>query len=123
MTESELRAVRQVEQTPVMIGPIDGHDRTLLYGYDSDANTWHVYQANGELHRVIYIGSNPSPESHDNGPEMIPAALIPNKRLYPEACDFDFCLKLASLGVYLPFTTYGTLGDLSARGPFIGKTF
>ncbi|WP_316207486.1 hypothetical protein [Bradyrhizobium sp. SZCCHNR3118] len=52
---------------------------------------------------------------------MIASSLVPNKRLYPEACDFDFCMKLAALGVHLPFTTYGSLGDLSGRGQFIGR--
>ena len=31
---------------------------------------------------------------------------IPDKRLYPETCDFMFCALLKSAGIYLPFTAF-----------------
>lgn len=31
---------------------------------------------------------------------------IPDKRLYPETCDFMFCALLKSADVYLPFTAF-----------------
>lgn len=29
-----------------------------------------------------------------------------NKRVYPEASDYEFCKKLLDIGVYIPFTTF-----------------
>mgnify|MGYP007039915543 FL=1 len=31
---------------------------------------------------------------------------IPDKRLYPETCDYEFCVLLKERDIYLPFTTY-----------------
>jgi hypothetical protein len=47
-------------------------------------------------------------------------ALIPNKRLYPEACDFVFCFELAKREIALPFTTYGTMRT-DPNQQFIGR--
>ncbi|MCA1379476.1 hypothetical protein I6F34_01405 [Bradyrhizobium sp. BRP05] len=127
MTEEQLAFLTRVTELPRMIGPDQGPDRTLLYGYDCDRATWHIYQKDGELHRVIYrpsdLDSRTKPEVHDHGPALDAETLSPNKRLYPEACDFDFCAKLKALGVHLSFTTYGTLFDRDRRHPFVGRTF
>jgi hypothetical protein len=32
--------------------------------------------------------------------------VIPDKRLYPSACCYQFCTMIASKGGYLPFTTW-----------------
>lgn len=81
--------------------------RTLLYGYDSDRNTWHVYlDAAGVLHKVVYLGGACALcLSHEAG-RLPDATLIPNKRLYPQHCDFEACLLLQRAGVSLPFTTW-----------------
>ncbi|WP_315740043.1 MULTISPECIES: hypothetical protein [unclassified Bradyrhizobium] len=123
MTEDEMMAVRQVDKTPITVSPDDGPDRTLLYGYDCERYTWHIYQKDGQIHRAIYLGSNPSPQSFDSEAHFVASALVPNKRLYPEHCDFDFCMKLAALGIHLPFTTYGSAADGVNRKPFAGRTF
>ncbi|MGJ4945150.1 hypothetical protein ACQR1W_31635 [Bradyrhizobium sp. HKCCYLS1011] len=123
MTEEQLNALRSVEQKPAMIGPIGGPARTLLYGYNVDRLSWHVYQLDGWLHHAIYMGDNGRAEFHDCGDKLLASSLSPNKRLYPEACDFAFCRKLKLLGVHLSFTTYGQMGDISARRPFIGRVF
>ena len=96
--------------------------KTLLYGYDCDRNTWHTFQdATGYLFSVVY--------NHDGelvhricGRQLSAAELIPNKRLYPEACDFEFCKKIKTLGIDLPFTTYGTI-TRKPDGKFWGKIF
>ncbi len=110
------------------IGVMPGPDRTLLYGYDTDRRTWHVWQDCGWLHVAIYIGRNPSFESHSYGPKFVASSLIPNKRLYPEACDFDFCVALRKLGMSIPFLPWGGIdpaGDtakLFAETGFYGRT-
>jgi hypothetical protein len=103
-----------------MVGATNDTDCTLLYGYDTDRRTWHVYQKGGWLYRVIYIGTNPDLVSADTAERMDARALIPNKRLYPEACDFVFCFELAKREIALPFTTYGTMRT-DPNQQFIGR--
>ena len=31
---------------------------------------------------------------------------VPDKRLYPERCDYNFCRLLKEKGIHLPFTTW-----------------
>lgn len=73
-------------------------DRTLLYGYDCDRNTWHTYIKNRKIHTII--GSNEV--NIDNNFDY-----IPNKRLYAQCCDYEFCSMLADLNVNMAFTNYG----------------
>lgn len=87
---------------------ISGPDRTLLYGYNVDRETYHVYLQDGKIHGLIYLDAGGPVPLHyyaarvwDNA-----ADLVPNKRLYPDACDYEFCLLLKQRGIYLPFTTY-----------------
>jgi hypothetical protein len=124
MTEQEYKAIRTMQEPKKMIGPLVGFsDRTLLYGYDCDRRTWHVYQEDGHIHRAVYITSNRQPDIYERNCELDAETLVPNKRLYPEACDYMFCERLKALGIYLSFTTYGTLFDRDRRYPFVGRTF
>lgn len=127
MTKDELEIYYAATLPKKMIGPLIGQaDQTLLYGYDVDRLTWHVYQKGGLLHRAIYRDSTPEstrePEAFDEGEQLDAENLVPNKRLYPEACNLEFCLKLRALEIYLSFTTYGTL-TRSPGATFFGRTF
>jgi hypothetical protein len=86
-------------------------DRTLLYGYDVDRATWHLYVEDGEvlLHRyrmeasILRINFR-----HAVFPEgEIERLVVPNKRLYPERCDFEFCQWARQMKHWhLPFTKW-----------------
>lgn len=80
----------------------DRSDRTLLYGYTLDKKTHHVYFFKGN----IYVGQY----THGGIVRQVDvrsnADYIPNKRLYPEACDYEFCYLLLELGITLPFTSF-----------------
>lgn len=102
--------------------------RTLLYGYDCDRNTCHVYLPDGwdEIVSVRYDASGTILDTFrfifaDPEKSSIVSAsnLIPNKRLYPEACDFDLCCLLAEYGYRLPFTAYT---ERASDGKFWGLT-
>jgi len=83
----------------------DKTDRTLLYGYTCDRDTFHVYLKDGLLHRIIYSRKNLI--SHEFGDSIDVELLIPNKRTYPETCDFYFCMKLEVMSEHgITFTTY-----------------
>lgn len=77
--------------------------RTLLYGYTCARETWHVYiDENHVIRTVEYIRGDDCKEIlvEDN------RQYIPNKRLYPAKCDYEFCFLLKRAGYDLPFTTY-----------------
>ena len=72
-------------------------DRTLIFGYDVDRNSFHVYFLNGKfniiiysLHKLIYYSC--SLEKVDS------EKCIPNKRIYPESCDYEFVNLLIEKG-------------------------
>jgi hypothetical protein len=84
-------------------------DRTLLYGYTCARDiwhvyiqNWHVYIQNNHIYTVIY--------EYDKEPSLVNINYnqdyIPDKRLYPECCDYEFCEILKRLDIHLPFTTW-----------------
>ena len=119
-----------------VIGPDTGHDRTLLVGYNADRRSMHVYQKDGLIHVLVYsdieiLKDNPLNQngrgsvidSYLSKSEIETALLIPNKRLYPDFCDFAFCKRLKDLGVNLPFTTHRGLEFSSLNTPFVRPIF
>lgn len=78
--------------------------RTLLYGYTVDRDTWHVYiNYEGHIKTVKYAGLAGEVEQiHPRCNKQY----VPNKRLYPAKCDYEFCKLLKEAGVHLPFTTF-----------------
>lgn len=83
-------------------------DRTLLYGYTCDRLTWHVYIKDGVIHKVKYGYGWCSNEYMPVTEFLVEynAQYVPDKRLYPECCDLEFCELLEWRGVELPFTTF-----------------
>lgn len=77
-------------------------DRTLLYGYTCERNTWHVYLQKNRIYTVIYKW-NEEPEEWEITHNC---QYIPDKRLYPECCDYEFCKLLKEKGFSLPFTIW-----------------
>jgi hypothetical protein len=87
-------------------------DRTLLYGYDCDRNTFHVYLKDDLVHLVVYKGSDML--RMDHRPKLVArtefkdlSELAPNKRVYAEASDYEFCRFLKEEGVWISFASYG----------------
>lgn len=80
---------------------INKEDRTLLYGYLCDRSTFHVYIKEEEIFVVRY--------GYEQKPKLCEVAYneyyVPDKRLYPECCDYEFCKLLIERGISLPFTT------------------
>ena len=121
MNQLQFQILGKVESIPVVIGldDIDKTPRTLLYGYTCDRNTWHVYVYGDHINRFVYQ-FNGETILHNAEHFWVPRLLIPDKRLYPQYCDFLFCEKLKALGVSLPFTNYT---EPTQKGPFFGKLF
>lgn len=97
---------------------VNRRPRTLLYGYDVERNSFHVYlDSNSMIHILRYQHLTPKKGelpramviSHTSGEEggvEQNEEFVPNKRLYGESCDFEFCMLLKRAGVHLPFTTF-----------------
>lgn len=115
-------------------------NRTLLWGYTCDRSSWHVYLLYGEIYHLCYDIVNQASPSNGiiNNDKSNPLdqwhflintkatsynldqhPLTPNKRLYPEACDYEFCLRLKERGIHLPFTNFN---EKRPTKPFYGLT-
>lgn len=108
MTLEEFNILEKKDEL-LSVNDLENHnDRTLLYGYTCERETFHVYLKNNEFHRVIYhdITDMRELKIEYNG------EFIPDKRLYPESCDYEFCCLLKERGIELPFTWFNEKGDL-----------
>ena len=85
-------------------------DRTLLYGYTCNRDTFHVYLKNQEIHTVIYntdySGKVAKPINMRKVFVKNNQDFIPDKRIYPEASDYTFCKLLKEKNCHLPFTFF-----------------
>jgi hypothetical protein len=124
MTPEEYNSLSRREPAPQRIGAMGYETRTLLYGYDTDRRTYHVFQHDNEIHRVIYTPGADGPTIHDHKHDLTLAIddVIPNKRVYPALSDFGFCQTLMNMGVGIPFTTYDPDRTLESRGGLAGAT-
>ena len=100
-------------------------DRTLILGYTVHRNTFHVYLKDGILHRHVYDYTGQT-LTHDFGDTLLASSLAPNKRSYPQWCDFEFCKLLLVKGVNPNFTRYTEPDEESVQyhnecAPFAGK--
>ena len=85
---------------------VGSNDRTLIYGYDIERNMFHLYLKYEKFNFIKY-NSNKEVISYGYGLSKICAEdCIPDKRVYPEACDYYFCKLLMNKGVKIPFTTF-----------------
>lgn len=84
------------------------YDRTLLYGYTCERKTFHVYMKDQEIFAVVYENDYSAGKPRNMKQIAINSNqdYIPDKRLYPEKCDYHFCLMLKKQGMELPFTTW-----------------
>lgn len=93
----------------------DKTDRTLLFGYTCERATWHVYIKDNRIYTVIYnYGKEPILRNVNSNRDY-----VPDKRLYPECCDYEFCKILKRLDVHLPFTIWE---DRPEQRQYWGKT-
>ncbi len=119
--EYQLLAIAQIRK-PVLKGQdlSNRDDRTLIYGYNVARQTFHVYLRAGVIHRVTYRDGKLL--EHKTEAEITyDHFYAPEKRAYPERCDFEFCLALTLRGVEIPFTTFDAQGG-NLEGQYFGLT-
>lgn len=84
----------------------DQSDRTLVYGYDSARSNFHVFLKAGKFYRMVYSNRIEQDKMILGVDEVSPEDCLPDKRVYPESCDFEFCTILISRGHRPPFTQW-----------------
>lgn len=125
MNKKEFDRVMQQEPVPRVFGIKDLKDktpRTLLYGYYSDGPVKHVYIGKDNLIHVLDYEVNTRTNNADS-PDVPKFNIIKHtcgetggvaynsgyshaKRMYPESCDFEFCMLLAKDGAAPTFTSF-----------------
>lgn len=101
----------------------DQTDRTLVYGYTLNRDTFHVYMENGVIHRVIY-NFHKGVIDYAVEPNLTAGDCYPDKRSYPESCDREFSYWMAENGRPLCFTTFDvSRSDKVDDKPFRGERF
>lgn len=114
------RLSNDVAVSVIQLGDLkDQSPRTLIFGYDCDRNTFHVYidPKDQLIHVALYSERFSAPDqdagalilSHTfgvDGGASENKQFLPNKRIYGESCDFEFCMLLKQRGETLPFTTF-----------------
>lgn len=138
MNALEFEELGNVKSEPVIINIDDLHDksdRTLIYGYTCSRDSWHVYIKDGTIHVLMY-----AKYGMDNADSMVMnfenctfvpyhyriikvtenQMYIPDKRIYPTMCDFEFCKLLKERGVWLPFTGIAHNVDESKKQQYYG---
>lgn len=116
----ELRAMRDKPPKVVSAAVLkDKTPRTLIYGYFCDRDTFHLYLDElGRFCRIVYNYSG-QVQSSDILTTIPVEQTVPDKRVYPEACDLEFCKIIQPLLEYgIPFTTYNNKRE---RQTFHGK--
>ena len=112
MIYEDYESLERINERPVCEEDLRPYlnDRTLLYGYTCDRQTFHVYIKDKKIHAVIYCvdysEESPKPVRMREVKIKSNEDYIPDKRLYPETCDYMFCVLLKSAGIYLPFTGF-----------------
>lgn len=112
MRKEQFEQLEQAMQAPKMLKVSDLQDqtpRTLVYGYDTARNTFHLYLDNDQqLVRVLYNPDNICLQV-TRGTEIAAEDCIPNKRVAPECCDLQVCQLLVGMNVALPFTSFSEI--------------
>lgn len=108
MTEQQVKDLNDIAPDKIYLrGDMleNQKDRTLLWGYTVERASFHVYLLDGVLHLYIYDRYSP-PVRKTEDDNLEPQEWVPDKRLYPEACDYEFCALLKKHGAWISFTTY-----------------
>lgn len=82
-----------------------GLDRTLLWGYTCDRDSFHVYLKDQLIHKVVYEHPNKLKE-YVTAPSMTCESMAPDKSAYPSACDAQFVRLMLQKGQHVTYTTF-----------------
>lgn len=124
----KIRIIQNRDHRPKVMAAqfVAGGDRTLIYGYDVERNTFHVYVKDGMLHRFVYRDSRSAQVvvAYEATPTMHGEHMIPNKRIYWEYSDYEAIWFLATLDLPMSFTSArATPEAIAERTPWAGIVY
>lgn len=100
------------------------YNKTLLYGYTCERETFHVYIKDEKIYVVVYHQDYSQGKLRPRNMRQLTVTsnqdYVPDKRLYPERCDYGFCRLLKEKGIHLPFTTWN--GNIEISKEYYGFT-
>ena len=74
------------------------YDKTLIYGYTCERLTFHVYIKNRKIYTVVYNTDYSTGRAKPIDMRLITVTsnkdYVPDKRIYPERCEYHFCKML-----------------------------
>lgn len=80
---------------------LTGPSRVLIYGYTVDRDTFVTrYDENSN---TITVTIRPGKYDEASYSPTMNEGFVPNKRCYPDRCDYEFCKLLIERGVYVSF--------------------
>ena len=124
MTKSGFEKLMQFDKETKKLICVDDlspyiYNKTLLYGYTCDRKTFHVYLKDRNIFVVIYENDYSTGNARPKNMRQVLVSsnydFVPDKRLYPERCDYNFCLLLKERGIHLPFTAYDDITNFDTR--------
>lgn len=129
MNEQQVTFLKQLLETTKTVSVWElknKKDRTLIYGYTTDRHTFHLYLKNEKFFVAIY-NHDKTFLSKQTTETLNVEDCFPNKRIYPESCDFEFAILLASKNArptYLAFNPdrFEKVKDLQYHGETIPET-
>lgn len=135
MNKSEYESLEELSSNTISIHDLyNFQPRTLIYGYTLNRETFHIYFLNSQIHKLIYSGgtifTTIKKERKEDPLKIINSEsnssfniseLIPDKRAYPERCDYEFCKLLKSKGAEIPFTSWQDLPHEIIKQDFYGR--
>lgn len=102
MYKYEYDALRHMPKDPIHSSS-EFDSGTLIYGYDRDQNTWHVFNVDGLIHRFVY-DYNGKVVRYEAKKSWDLRHLIPNKGVYWNASNYNFCHLCLNCDIHIPFT-------------------
>lgn len=109
MNKEQYNKIQQRGKSPLTISVDDftnKKDRTLIWGYTPERDSFHVYLKDKKIHLYVYTYVEKNILKFNSGRELEVDILIPRGRVYPEASDYEFCKKLLDMGINIPFTIF-----------------
>lgn len=129
MTEEEYESIKSDRIIPTIniLNLENRRPRTLLYGYDVDKNTVHLYFRGWFFVYLRYNAEFELLESKENDVLLIDSGIggntgsfVPNKRVYWDRSDYEFCKLLKDRNVHVAYT--GSNGPVELQ-QYYGRTF